>query len=430
MADEITSQEQLEGLLNSPEQLNDYVTSRAKEVLGDAVREQMSEAVKDMEVNRLPMSEESLAEGTPISGKQFGGGWTNEVDETKLDIAREAKGMDGQFRSFGEFLTTIAPGNVSRGVDARLKVLGEGQGDQGGFLVPEQFTTQLLSLALENSVIRPRAFRLPMSSLNLSLPTVVDSTHASTVFGGVRGYWTPESGSYTASEPSFGRVTLTAKKLTAYTSAANELLADSAISLEALLMRLFPAALSYFEDDAFVNGIGGGQPVGIINADALITVAKETGQAATTIVAENIDKMYSRMLPSSRANAVWIAHPDTLPQIVALSRSVGTGGSAVMMSNMAGSAPASLYGRPLIISEKCQTLGTAGDLFFVDLSYYVVGDRQTLSMASSPHVRFQNDETVWRFTQRVDGRPWLESALTPRNGSNTLSPFVNLATRS
>jgi len=200
--------------------------------------------------------------------------------------------------------------------------------------------------------------------------------------------------------------------------------------LEALLLRIFPQALSYFEDDAFINGIGSGQPVGILNADALVTVSKETGQAATTIVAENIDKMYSRMLPSSRSRAVWVAHPDTLPQIVSMSRSVGTGGSAVMMNNMAGSAPASLYGRPLIMSEKCQTLGTAGDLFFVDFGYYVVADRQSLSMAASPHVRFQNDETVWRFTSRLDGRPWLESALTPRNGSNTLSPFVNLATRS
>ena len=124
-----------------------------------------------------------------------------------------------------------------------------------------------------------------MSSLNLSLPTIVDTTHATNVFGGVRGYWTPESGSYTSSEPSFGRVTLTAKKLTAYTSAANELLADSAISLEALLLRIFPQALQFFEDDAFINGIGGGQPVGILNADALVTVSKETGQAATTIVA-------------------------------------------------------------------------------------------------------------------------------------------------
>jgi len=423
MSDNIDTQAQLEELLNDPSKFQEYVKSTASEYLGDAVKSQMEEAFKDGAVNRPPMTDEV------VEGKGFGGGWSG-GDDTKVDLAREAQSMDGKFKRFGEFLQAISPNNVSRGIDSRLKVLGEGQGDQGGFLVPDAFTTQLLQLALEDAVVRPRAFRLPMSSLNLSLPTVVDTTHASNVYGGVTAYWTPESGSYTSSEPSFGRVTLTAKKLTAYTSAANELLADSAISLEALLLRLFPQALSYFEDDSFINGVGGGQPVGILNADALVTVAKETGQAATTIVAENIDKMYSRMLPSSQSRAVWVAHPDTLPQLVSLSRSVGTGGSVAMMGNMSGAAPMSLYGRPVIMSEKCQTLGTAGDLFFVDFSYYVVADRQSLSMASSPHVRFQNDETVWRFTQRVDGRPWLESALTPRNGSNTLSPFVNLATRS
>jgi HK97 family phage major capsid protein len=422
MPDEVKTQAQLEDILNEGT-LDDYIQRQVTEQVGTTVKDQMDEAFNTGAISRPPMSEQA------IRGKEFGGNWGG-LDETKVDISREAQSMDGHFKTFGEFLTAMAPGTISsRGIDARMKVLGEGQGDQGGFLVPEQFTTQLLQLALEDAVVRPRAFRLPMSSLNLSLPTVVDTTHATNVYGGVRGYWTPESGSYTSSEPSFGRVTLTAKKLTAYTSAANELLADSAISLEALLLRLFPQALAYFEDDAFINGIGGGQPVGLINADALVTVAKETGQAATTITAENIDKMYSRMLPSSRSRAVWLAHPDTLPQIVSMSRAIGTGGSAVMMNNMAGAAPASLYGRPLLLSEKCQTLGTAGDLFFVDFSYYVIGDRQSLSMAASPHVRFQNDETVWRFTQRVDGRPWLESALTPRNGSNTLSPFVNLATR-
>ena len=418
MSDNIRTESQLVDLLNDAN-VSEFIEQKVAEQLGTAVRDQMDEAFNSGAIARPPMDDMAMKE------------FSSDTTDAETHLKRQAQSMDGQFKSFGEFLTAMAPNTIaSRGIDARLKVLGEGAGDAGGFLVPDAFTTQLLSLAIEDSVIRPRAFRMPMSSLNLSLPTIVDTTHATNVFGGVQAYWTPESGSYTSSEPSFGRVTLTAKKLTAYTSAANELLADSAISLEALLMRIFPQAISYFEDDAFVNGVGGGQPVGILNADALITVAKETGQAATTITAENIDKMYSRMLPQSRGNAIWLAHPDVMPQIVALSRAIGTGGSAVMMSNMAGSAPASLYGRPLILSEKCQSLGTAGDIFFVDLSYYVVADRQSLSMASSPHVRFQNDETVWRFTSRLDGRPWLESALTPRNGSNTISPFVNLATRS
>ena len=264
----------------------------------------------------------------------------------------------------------------------------------------------------------------------MRIPSIRDTSHASTVFGGVRGYWTAESASYTASEPTFSSLSLVAKKLTGYTSASEELLADSAVSLEALLIRLFSEAIAYFEDDAFINGIGSGQPIGLLNADALVTVAKETGQAASSIVYENIVNMWSRLHPRSKANAVWIVHPDTFPQLATMSLPVGTGGSPMWIANAAGGAPTSLFGRPIIESEKCQTLGTAGDIFLADLSYYVVGDRQTLQMASSSHVRFQNGEVAWRMTSRLDGKPWIDSALTPRNGSNTVSPFVNLATRS
>ena len=141
---EIESQAQLEELLNNPEKFKDYVASQSKEVLGETVKEQMEQALKEVgAVGRLPMSEEAAAEATPVAGKEYGGGWSGK-DETKIDLAREAKGMDGQFKSFGEFLTTMAPGTIGRsGFDARLKVLGEGQGDQGSGVkagVQPQFT--------------------------------------------------------------------------------------------------------------------------------------------------------------------------------------------------------------------------------------------------------------------------------------------------
>jgi len=113
-----------------------------------------------------------------------------------------------------------------------------------------------------------------------------------------------------------------------------------------------------------------------------------------------------------------------------MSLSVGTGGSGMFVANAAGGPPNSLFGRPIIFTEKCSTLGTAGDVILADLDFYLIGDRQTLTMASSSHVRFQNGEIAWRLTERLDGRPWIDTALTPRNGSNTLSPFVALATRS
>ena len=426
---ELRTQAQLEEMLNEPEKMQEFILGTVKEQIGDAVEVGLKSALEDKSVvGRLPMGE--TTEENPES-EETKAGWLG-ADKSKGSMRVAAKALNGKFRSFGEFLEQIHPSQSLRagGLDARLKVLGEGQGDQGGFLVPEQFVANLLALSLEQAVIRPRAFTIPMASNTVRIPVVRDTTHASNVFGGVQAYWTPESGSVTASEPTFGQAALVAKKLVGYTTASNELLMDNAVGLEALLTRLFPEALAYFEDDAFINGDGAGEPTGILNAGALVSVGAETGQAATTIVAENLDKMYSRMLPTSVGRAVWLAHPDTFPQLAALSRSVGTGGSAVWVANMAGGPPQSIYGRPLIFTEKCKTLGTVGDIYFADLSYYVVGDRQGMTMSASPHVRFTNDETVWRFIQRLDGRPWIESALTPRQGSNTLSPFVALATRS
>lgn len=349
---------------------------------------------------------------------------------SKGSLYRQALEMNGKFAAFGEFLSAIHPFIMQRtGLDPRLKVLGEGQGDAGGFLVPVEFTNALMALALESAIVRPRAFVMPMASNDVRIPTIRDTTHATNVFGGVQAYWTAESATLTASEPTFSQMQLIAQKLAGYTSVTNELLQDAAIGLEALITRLFGQAIGFFEDDAFINGDGAGKPVGILNADALVSQAKETGQAANTVVAENLDGMYARMLPGSLNRAIWLAHPNVFPQLAAMSRNVGTGGSAVWVSNIAGAPPATIYSRPVIFTEFCQTVGTLGDIYFVDLSYYVIGDRQALSMAASPHVRFPQDETVYRFVERLAGRPWLETPLTLRYGSYNVSPFVALAAR-
>jgi HK97 family phage major capsid protein len=92
--------------------------------------------------------------------------------------------------------------------------------------------------------------------------------------------------------------------------------------------------------------------------------------------------------------------------------------------------PMSLLGRPLVVTEKVSALGTQGDLSFVDFGFYLIGDRQAMSATSSEHYKFNQDVTAFRIIERVDGRPWVQSAITPANGStNTLSPFVQLQAR-
>jgi HK97 family phage major capsid protein len=389
---------------------------------------------QDARTTRLPMAETS----TPANhrGQKAMYNHLGASRKSLIQIAATGRGPgvghtgweDSEFSDFLEAAITLLAG---KGGDVRLKDMSELIPGDGGVLVPEEFRAELMMLALEEAVIRSRARVIPMGSSSLRYPTIRDTSHATNVFGGMSGTWVAEGGSVSSAtnQPSFSSVRLVANKLTAYSVASNELLSDSAISLEALILSLYPQAVAYFEDDAFINGTGVGQPLGIINAAALVSIAKETGQAATTLVWENLLNMYARMLPSSIGRAVWIAHNDVFPQLAVLALSVGTGGGPVWMGNGVGSPPITILGRPVIFTEKAQTLGTAGDIFFVDLSHYLIGDRQALTMNRSEHVLFTTDEIVWRFIQRLDGRPWLTSALTPRNGSNTVSPYLNLATR-
>lgn len=427
---------------NDPD-LKHQLTEKLNAGVGDFFdrnEEKISDEVAHRIAQRMPMS--------PAKAETNGTGVYSRMPEkvpnwnakTRRQVAAYAEGSpaaEDQFETFGEFLHLVGKARGSDNAalaasDSRFKVLGESQGDQGGFLVPEEFRAQILSLALENAVVRPRAFVLPMSSLTLRLPAIRDTTHATNVHGGVQGYWVPESGSGTPSDPTFSQVVLTAKKMMGNTRIANELLRDGSVALEPLVTGLFSQAIEFLEDDAFVAGIGGGQPLGVKNADALISVTKETGQAATTLLTENIIKAFARMLPGSQNSAVWIINQDVIPELYTMSLSVGTGGAPMFFpaGGISGTAPASLLGRPIVFTEKAETLGTAGDVYLADLSYYLIGDRQAMEVAFSEHTRFANDETDFRIIHRVDGRPWIDSAVTPRNGSNTLSPFVNIATRS
>lgn len=298
----------------------------------------------------------------------------------------------------------------------------------GGFLVPEEFRSELMSIALESTLVRSRARVIPMSTLTLSLPAIDSTSNVSSVFGGVVCYWTEEGGALTAAQAKFQRIKLEAHKLTGYCEMPNELMRDT-MAADAYFSQTFPQAMAWFEDDAFINGNGVGQPLGYRNGSAVVSVTKEAGQLASTIVWENIVKLYSRMLPTSLGNAVWVASIDTFPQLATMALAVGVGGSAIWLNNGSEGPPMTILGRPVIFTEKTGVLGAAGDISFVDLSYYFVGDRQSLETSSSEHYQFKNDLTAFRIISRVDGRPWINSAITPKNNGPTLSPFVQIEAR-
>jgi HK97 family phage major capsid protein len=193
--------------------------------------------------------------------------------------------------------------------------------------------------------------------------------------------------------------------------------------MEAFINEMFPEALGFFEDVAFLTGSGVGEPLGTLNGAAAVA---DTRAGATAIDWIDVVKMYQRMLPGSLNRAVWVASIDTFAQLATME--VSAGSPAVWINHqLSEGPPMTLLGRPVLFTEKVPALGTLGDFSFIDFGYYLLGDRQAMSARSSEDYKFRNDQTAFRFIERVDGRPWLQSAITPHNGGDTLSPIVKLA---
>lgn len=305
---------------------------------------------------------------------------------------------------------------------------------EGGYLIPEEVRADVLTVALEQAIVRPRAHVVPMSTGKLRYPVLDFTTEVGEVFGGIQMSWLDEGQSIPETSGTFAALELVAHKLGGLASIPNELIND-AKALEGWLRQAMPQAITHFEDIGFLKGDGVKKPLGALHADnpALIVVGDESGQSTASITWINILGMFSRFLPESFSTGVWVITPDAIPEIFTMALPVGTGGSAVFIGeNGAPQAPAmTLLGMPIKWSRKAPAvLGTQGDVSLVDFSKYVIGDTQQMSFDSSPHSSFRSDKTDFRVIERIDGQPGMLEPLTPENNGPTLSAFVQLETRS
>jgi HK97 family phage major capsid protein/HK97 family phage prohead protease len=338
----------------------------------------------------------------------------------------------GGFDNMGEFLQSVARYHSGGGMDRRLETryLKEGAGSAGGFLLTPQFGNEIMTNVWNTGEIMKRTYQVPMRTNTLQIPGVDETSRATgSRAGGIRGYWVAEAGTKTESEPSFRRIELNLKKAVVLIPTTDELL-DDAEALDAFIRSEAEREIKFCIEDSIINGTGAGMPLGILAAGCTETVSKEVGQAASTIVFENITKMYSRLRAESLKNACWLVNQNTYPQLHSMSIAVGTGGVPVYLpaNSLAGQPYNTLYGLPVIPVEYCQSLGTAGDIILADLSKYVLAFKP-IESAMSIHVYFTTDKSVFRFVMRVDGQPKLASSITPFKGSDSLTDFVILEGR-
>ncbi len=362
---------------------------------------------------------------------------------------------DGQrFRSLGEQMRAVVmAGNPGvHHVDPRLQAVGmnagptgmsEGVAADGGFLVQTDFADDLLKNLYNTGEIASRIRKIPIgpNSNGIRANGVDETSRANgSRWGGVQSFWTGEAALKRDSRPRFKRIGMELEKLTGLCYATDELLQDTT-ALGSWIEQAFRDEMAFKVEDAIVNGTGAGMPLGFLNSGCTIVVPKVASQAANTINASNILAMWSRMAPANRRNAVWIINQEAeqqLFQLMLLVKNVaGTenvGGLAFPQVTYTppganGNEYGLLMGRPVIPVEYAAPLGTAGDITLADLSQYLGIDKGDVQTASSIHVRFIYDETCFRFVYRFNGQPVWQQPVVPYRGTNTLSPFVTLATR-
>lgn len=344
------------------------------------------------------------------------------------------------FESFGKQLRAImAAGRPGAVVDKRLLYINEQQQRaasgsnesvlaEGGFLVQKSFGKEILSRSYETGKLIGRLAKLNLDpgTNGIKIPVVKETSRATgSRWGGLRCYWKGEAAQLEKSKPEFRMVELELKKLTGLWYVTDELLKDASV-MESIAMQGFSSEFGFMLDNAAIAGGGAYDPKGFTNSGALVVVAKEAGQAAATINVANLAKMEARLFDASDRSAIWVAHKSTKAQLMQLT----IGNVPVYISNVKEKANFDfLLGRPIVYMEQCETLGTQNDIMLVDPNEILSIQQNEMEVASSIHVQFVYDESVFRFIHRFDCQPTLNKAVDPFKGTDKESAFVTLATR-
>lgn len=353
------------------------------------------------------------------------------------------------FKSLGDFALSVKRACVKGGaLDRRLSYSeqlaaastygSEGSGSDGGFAVPPDFRTAIMSTILGEESLLARCDQITVSGNSFTAP--IDETTPWQTSGGILANWEGEAAAAAQSKPSLKEVMIKLNKLRALVPMTEEILEDSS-AMDAYLRRKAPEKIAFKINLAIIQGTGVGMPLGLLNAGATVSVAKETSQTADTFIALNAIKMYNAMYAANRSKAVWFCNQELEPMLLTLSIAgkdnvgnfvTGWGGLMYVPPGGLSAAPfGTMFGRPVIPTQACPVLGDRGDIIFADLSQYlaILKSGPNPRVDVSMHLWFDQDLTAFKFVLRMGGTTWWTTPATALAGSATYSPFVTLAER-
>lgn len=307
-------------------------------------------------------------------------------------------------------------------MEARTKALASNDPTAGGFLVPPQFSTDVIEFLRPAAVLRSlNPQTMPMPNGTVKVPKITSGTTASYI---------GENQNIGKTEPRFGQLTLTFKKLAALVPISNDLIRYSSPNADAVVRDDVVRALATREDKAFIRDDGtSGTPRGLKNwihndnkfaANASVSLANTTidlGKLLQLVMAADIPLIVQQNITNvvdSRPG--WIFSPRTWRYLTTLQTT--TGAYAFRDEMIRGT----LWGFPFRVTSQvletytagqaAETGGTQSEIYFGAFAHAVIGEALALqvdaSMDAAYHdgsnvvAAFSQDQTVIRVIEEHD----------------------------
>ncbi len=269
-------------------------------------------------------------------------------------------------------------------------VLQEGVDADGGYLVPEEYDSRLIDVLTEENIMRKLGHQLTTSGEHKINIAATKPAAA----------WIEEGGALSFGDATFDQILLDAHKLHVAIKVTEELLYDNAFGLESYIIDQFGKALANAEEDAFLNGTGAGQPLGLFAETGGGTAAA----SVATLAADNVmDLVYALKRPY-RKSAKFIMNDQT---IAAIRKLKDNNGAYMWQPSLVSGEPDKLLGYDVYTSPFCPE----GKIAFGDYSYYNIGDRGTRSFKQLNELFAGNGMIGYVAKERVDGKLILPEAV-------------------
>lgn len=411
VAKQEATEEEVTELTELEAEAADTVSEEDVDKLADSLVEKASGRL-DAIISKMEAAGEAMTtkaavtdESAFIVDKSFGKLSVEEASEKMIAVpARKAAGKSVTEVSLKtvHFAQALITGNKEK-----LQLLTEGTAASGGYLVPEEFANMIIEDKRDQTIMRQLAQSMTISGDTFHLPSLEARPKAA---------WRSEAAVKATSTAQFNEQVFTPYSLAVIVGLSQELADDASMGVGGSIVNyvagLMAQSLREKEEEAFWTGNGSGKPTGVNNYSITSIDAGSTDSS----FADAIKGIYWSLPQGHRKNAVWVGHQQAWARVNKLKNSQND----YLLTMVADGPTTRLGGAPVYEQNDLPT----DVLFFGDFSYYMIVDRQGITVDISTEATvagssaFEKNLVYVRCEQRVDGELTLTNAVRKITGLN------------